>query len=95
MTGGVLPLLSHVGLTVRAATSNGPAIAAALKAFIADLRALAADQGQGLLLIIDEVGKFLPRSSARQWIVHILPPRERPTASAYSLFLDRLPNDGL
>jgi hypothetical protein len=37
----------------------------------------------------------LPRSSARQWILHVLPPRERPIASSYSPFLSRLPSDAL
>ena len=33
----------------------------------------------------------LPRSSARQWILH-RPPRERPIASCHSPFLSQLPN---
>ena len=36
-----------------------------------------------------------PRSSARQWILHVRPPRERPIASSYSPFLSLLPNGGL
>ena len=33
-----------------------------------------------------------PRSSAKAWILLVLPPRERPIASAYSPFLSQPPS---
>jgi hypothetical protein len=36
-----------------------------------------------------------PRSSARQWIFELRPPRERPTACVHSPFFRLLPSGGL
>jgi len=36
-----------------------------------------------------------PRSSAKAWILLVLPPRERPIASAYSPFLSQRPSGAL
>ena len=74
------------------------AMAAALRALGKSVRMINRDAPPPAYLAFPGVSAKatgLPRSSAKAWILLVLPPRERPIASSNSPFLSRSPSDAL